>query len=286
MKESVQQETFFELLPDIIKLKWIWLCRKKGYLDLDNPRTMSEKLQWIKIYGRDERMLVCADKYRVREYVVEKAGPEILNELYGVYERAEDIDFERLPDSFALKVNHHSGGNVLCRDKTKLDRQAAKKFLNKYMRRDNYSACVEWSYKNIPRRIVAEKYLEEDGKPPTDYKFSCFNGEPLYVSIHLDRFGDHHRNFYDLEWSLIPFTVGPPNAERPLMKPARLDEMAQIAKKLAADFPFVRVDLYCIEDQILFGEMTFFPNGGWLDFTPDSYDEYWGNKIHLPGKAP
>jgi hypothetical protein len=239
------------------------------------------------LYGRDERMRICADKYRVREYVTEKVGPEILNELYGVYKSVDDIDPDALPDSFALKVNHVSGGNVLCRDKSRLDWKAAKKLLNKYMRRDNYKACVEWSYKDIPRRIVAEKYLDENGKEPTDYKFHCFNGKPFYVGVHQDRFRDHQRNYYDLDWNVMPFTnPRVKGLEEVAAKPPRLDEMVRIAEKLSAGFPFVRVDLYNIEGRILFGEMTFFPNGGWGSFIPASYDEYLGNRIQLPETDP
>ncbi len=273
------------LLPDILRLKWIWWNGGRGFLDLETPRTFNEKLQWIMLYWRDGLMPVCSDKYRAREYVAAKAGPEILNGLYGVWERPAEIDFDALPDSFALKVNHHCGGNVLCRDKKTLDRTAARQFLGRYLRRDLYRSGVEWCYKDIPRRIIAEEYLEEDGKPPNDYKFFCFNGEPLFLALHVDRFQDYQRNYYDLDWNLLPLeTKQTKRCDRAFGRPARLDEMAQIARQLSADFPFVRVDLYCIEDRIRFGEMTFYPSGGRLNFVPESYDLYWGDRLQLPGR--
>ena len=226
-------------------------------------------------------MTLCADKYRVREYVAEKAGPEILNEFYAVYERVDEINFDNLPDAFALKVNHHSGGNVFCRDKAQLNRSAARKKLKTFLDHDHYIGAREWAYKNIPRRIICEKYLEENGKPPIDYKFFCFHGEPLFIQVNMDRFEKHHRNCYDLQWNLQPFTLSHPNCEFIVEKPSRLDEMVKIAKKLSADFPFVRVDMYCIEGKVLFGEMTFYPGGGGECFSPESYDELWGAKLHL-----
>lgn len=276
-----------EILPDLLQLRWIWLLKYRSWLNLAQPRTFAEKLQWIKLYGRDERMRICADKYRVREYVAQKVGPKILNELYGVYERVEDVDLARLPESFALKVNHHSGGNVFCKDKAKLDWPAAKKFLNKYRRRDHYKACGEWSYKDIPRRIVAEKYLEENGKAPTDYKFFCFNGKPLFLGVFVDRFGDCRRSYFDLDWNVLPFAGSTKYelSDEAIPRPDRLEEMAVIAGKLAAGFPFVRIDLYCVGGKVIFGEMTFFPAGGWLNFSPASYDEYWGGKIRLPDRC-
>ncbi len=271
------------LLPDILKLKLIWWNWQNRLLDLENPRSLNEKLQWMKIYWRDERMRICADKYRVREYVTEKCGPEFLNELLGVYERAEDIDFDALPDSFVLKVNHTCGGNLLCRSKAELDREAARRFLNGYLHRDHYRKAREWCYKDIPRRIVAERYLEENGKPPVDYKFHCFNGEPLFIGLHLDRFDRQLVKFYDPAWNLLPFTVTPEtDREVHLPPPACLDEMLALSRQLSADFPFVRVDLYCVNQQVWFGEMTFYPSAGRIAFSPASYDEYWGRRLYLP----
>ncbi len=281
-----EQRKALELLTDIVKIKWVWWNWKHQGLDLENPRTFNEKIQWTKIYWRDERMRICADKLRVREYVAAKAGPGILNELYGVWDRAEDIDFDALPDSFVLKATHHSGGNVLCPDKRALDRPAAIRFLNRCLRQDIYRSGREWCYKDLPRRIVAERYLEEDGKTPADYKIFCFNGEPLFMALHTDRFTDHQRGYFDFEWNPMPFTVALDKPfVRPPAKPARLDAMAQIARQLSADFPFVRVDLYHIDDRIWFGEMTFYPGGGRLPFSSGADDEYWGDRLRLPGQG-
>ncbi len=282
MTWASKQTEKLQFFLDFVRIQRVWHRSRGKWLDMDNPRTFNEKLQWLKLYWRDDRMTICADKYRVREYIAEKVGPGILNDLYGVYERAEDINFEELPASFVLKVNHHSGGNVLCRDITKLDRSAACTFLNQYLRQDHFKPAREWSYKNIPRRIIAEKYLEENGKPPTDYKIFCFNGEPLFIEVDKDRIENHVRNCYDLEWNLLPFIYKFPNMEEPVMKPTGLKDMLHYAKILSADFPFVRVDFYCIQGRVWFGEMTFYPSGGTGRFSPESYDEYWGNYLILP----
>lgn len=280
-----RQRRSLGLMQDILKLKIIWWNWKKRHLDLDNPRTLNEKMQWLKIYWRDERMTLCADKYRVREYVKAKAGAGILNDLYGVYDTAADIDFDALPDSFVLKVNHTCGGNVLCPDKSRLDRNAARLFLDRHLRRNHYRKAREWCYKDIPRCIIAERYLEQDGKPPTDYKFFCFNGEPLFMGVFIDRFGNHQRDYLDIGWNPMPFAAAHiPPCEQPPPRPARLDDMAQLARVLSADFPFVRVDFYSIGDRIWFGEMTFYPSGGRIPFSPESYDRYWGDRLQLPDR--
>jgi len=251
--------------------------------DLSRPETFNEKLLWLRLHWRDPDAIRCSDKLAVRAFVEERWGPSVLNQVLAVYHRAEEICPEALPRAFALKVTHASGANVICRDRATLDWPRARKRLQKALARDYYWENREATYRHLPRRILCERYLGNPRETPPDYKFYCFNGEPRVVHVDVDRFTDHRRAFFDLEWSPLDFTLRYPPPRQPVARPSLLEEMKACAARLSRGFPFVRVDLYQVEDRVVFGELTFCPGAGLSLFTPFSADLALGRLLRLPG---
>ena len=270
------------VISDTLYLKWQYKSKTKKTLNLHPPLSFNEKLQWLKINWKKEAYGIFADKYEVREHVENIIGKHILNDLYVVYEKVEDIDIKKLPESFVLKVNHGYGQNLIVTDKNSVDWENAFKLFRYYLNTNPYYFGREWAYKNITPRIICERYIEENGAPPKDYKFFCFNGKPKIIQLDFDRFRDHKRNMYDLEWHLLPFEITYSNDKAGTKKPASLHTMIEYATRLAAGFPFVRVDFYYVDHKILFGEMTFYPENALGQFRPDSYDTLLGTYLELP----
>ena len=278
------------VIPISLAIKLTYYMRMEKKLNLNDPKDFNEKLQWLKVYYRDPLYVQCADKYCVREYVAEQGFEDTLNELYRVYEKAEDINFGELPDRFALKCNHANATNVICDNKNTVDEAETKKMFRKWLKRKNGYFGGEFHYNYIKPLILAEKNLAtENGVLPIDYKIFCFNGEPSYIAIYADRNRDTlatKRIFYDFEWNVMDFVdsqdkIDPSRFKRPI----NLEQMYLIAKKLSAPFPFVRVDLYEDEGKIIFGELTFFPTGGFgKGYTQECYNEF-GDLITLPPKS-
>lgn len=233
-------------------------------LDLAHPKTLDEKIMWLKLnrYRHDPLVAQCADKWRVREYVAQKGLGEILNELYGVWDRPQDIPWATLPSSFVLKCNHASGFNILCQDKSALDTNAATATLQQWLDKDYWRFLAEVQYRTIEKKIIAERYLG-DGTPLTDYKLYCFNGEPLYILACIGRDGEKKPRFYffDPEWNYCGLTRDsfdtPPDFTLP--RPKNLDAMLACARILSEPFPFVRADFYDVDGKLYFGELTFTP---------------------------
>ena len=253
-------------------------------LDLINPKTFNEKLQWLKLNDRNPQYTILVDKYEVRKYIEKILGKSYLIPLIGVWNKFEDIDFSKLPDQFVLKCTHNSGGNIICKDKSKFDIKKARKKINKNLNRNYYYRAREWPYKNVKPKIVCEKYIvDESGDELKDYKIFCFNGEPKIIQVDFNRFSDHKRNLYDINWNYIPVSYNYPTYPNIVIKkPKKLNEMIEIARLLSKDFPFIRVDLYSIHDKIYFGELTFFPEAGFAKFNPESYDKELGKWLKLP----
>jgi hypothetical protein len=238
------------------------------------------------LYYRTPLLTRLADKYEVRTYVAEKVGPHILNELCGMWEGVEDIDFATLPDTCVLKVNWGSGMNIFCRDRSKFDVVKTKAQLSMWMRRNYYWKYREWCYKNIRPRVIGERLLSDAaGRDPTEYCFYCFDGEPRFVRVHTDRFGQWGRDLFDLHWRVVPFSINFPPSGRVIPRPSNLGEMVACARALSHGFPFVRVDLYSIGGRTVFDEMTWYPAAGEIRFVPESYDHYWGEALRLPAKT-
>lgn len=251
-----------------------------GYtMNLKNPQTYSEKINWYKLHYRNDLMPICADKDRVAEYVRSKGLEHLLVKRYGVYDRLEDIDLSALPDQFVVKVTGDSGGVVVCRDKNTFLKNAKEKIKVENDYSDNNK---EWPYHYIKNRIIVEDIIQtKDGDCPKDYKFFCFNGEPKFLFVAVDRETSLKINHYDLEWNRIPFRRAHPNTKKFIEKPKRYDEMLEICRILSKDFPHVRVDLYYENDQIYFGELTFFPGSGLEAFKPRKYDRILGEYFDI-----
>ncbi len=255
---------------------------KMGYrLDLENPKTFNEKLQWIKLYDKNEDKPRCADKYTVRKYIEDKGCSELLNKLIWHGDNPEDIPFDELPDRFVIKVTHGQGMNIICKNKDGLDRKKTIKILKKWMKTKYLPCYGEWFYGVIPPSIIVEEFLSEGGEVPKDYKIFCFHGEPKLIDIHLDRFTGHKRNIYDLNWNVIRGAEikYPSDTECVVERPNNLDELLEYSRKLSKDFIHVRVDFYIVDGKIYFGEMTF-TNGAGLDAVrPREFDEWLGSMI-------
>lgn len=249
--------------------------------NLKNPKTFNEKTLWLKLNVRDSLGSIIADKYAVREWVKQRVGPDVLIPLLGVYQNTDDIDFDALPDQFVLKSNHGSGMVLVCREKAKLDKNYSLKKLRNWLKINYFSRSGEWQYKGIKPLILAEELLSPDG-PLEDYKFFCFNGAPKYVQVDFDRFTNHTRTFYNLNWENQKFTTFYPLADKDVPKPGALPKMIEIAEKLSAPFHFVRVDLYYVNKKIYFGELTLHHGGGYEPFFPARFDRILGDELSLP----
>lgn len=260
-----------------------------GYgLNLDNPTTFNEKLQWLKLYNRRPEYTIMVDKYKVRDYISEKIGDEYLIPLIGVWDDPDDIDFDTLPNQFVLKCNHNSGlGMCICKDKNSLDISKVRSDLRKGLKQDYYLTGREWPYKNVPRKIIAEKYItDETGTNLRDYKFYCFDGKAKVVGIYQDRNTDKETtgDFFDMDFNWLDFTFNMTNAKVKPSKPNHFEKMKEIAEILSEGIPHVRVDLYLSNDKIYFGELTFFDGSGFDKIEPIEWDIKLGEWINLPEK--
>ena len=259
-----------------------------GYdLDLENPKTYNEKLQWLKLYYHDPLMTKCSDKYLAREYVKETIGEEYLIPLIGVWNRVEDIDFDKLPNQFVLKVNWGSGQNIIVKDKTQLDIEEAKNKLRDWMHpvSNHYYYFLEWPYKNIEPKIICEKYIEQSDGNLFDYKIFCFHGEPKFIFFHSDRFTNHTKCVYDINWNKLDVMTGvTKHYDGDIHKPKSLDSLLFLSKKLSSDFIHISLDFYCVDNKIYMGEFSVYPDGGLTKFKPEKYDLEFGNLIKLPDK--
>lgn len=258
-----------------------------GYkLNLKNPQTFSEKLQWMKLYDHNPLYTTLVDKYEVKKYVTNKIGSQYIIPTLEVWDNVDDIDFNSLPNQFVLKCTHDSGGLVICKDKSKLNIKKAKRILRKSMSRNFYYMGFEWPYKNVKPRIIAEKYMEDTKtKELRDYKFFCFNGDvkALFIATERQKEGEDVKfDFFDVDFNHLPFKQGHENARILPEKPLRFDEMKRLATILSKGLPQVRVDFYEVDGNIYFGEMTFFHHGGWTRFEPNEWDTIFGKWITLP----
>ena len=260
-------------------LRWYQMKSGGETPDLENPKTFSEKQQWYKLNEKNPLMEKCADKVDVREYVTECGYGHLLNDIYGVYDSVKELPIKDLPKKCVIKGAHGSGFNLIVRDKSKVKWGVWKKIMKSWLKQDIYWSGREWVYKNLKKRLVVEKYLEDKSGGLLDYKFFCFNGKPRFMQLEVGRYtANNTRNFYDMDWNLMPFgkeLEHNPNIE--VEKPEGFEEMKEIAEKLSKPFTFVRVDLYQVGGKIYFGELTFFPAGGAPDFKPIEYNKIVGD---------
>lgn len=254
-------------------------------LNLKDPKDFNEKIQWLKIYYKPSILPKLVDKYEVRSFIEKRIGKQYLNQVYEIYNSVDEIDFDKLPKRFIFKATHGYNMNLIVKDKSHLNKQEARDKMSEWLKTNHYYvAGREWAYKEIKPRILAEKFLEEKGKDHiNDYKFYCFNGEVKFIKVDIDRGIDHATCYYDTQWNKTPFDRNDNLPTRDAgIKPENLEEMLEVSARLAAGFPLVRVDLYNIDGKIIFGEMTFYPADGKLEFDPPHYNRIIGDYIKLP----
>ncbi len=272
---------------DSIQIKRGWYGRMSYKLNLRSPKSYNEKLQWLKLHDRRPQYTTMVDKYAVKKYVADTIGEKYIIPTLGVWDKFDDIDFNSLPDQFVLKCTHDSGGLVICKDKNNLDLIKAKAKIESSLHTDYYLSGREWPYKNVPRRIIAEKYMEDSKTGELrDYKFFCFNGVVKWLFIATDRQNreEPYFDFFDMDFNHLPMQHGHPNAPVLPEKPEKFELMKELATKLSQGIPHVRVDFYEVDGAVFFGELTFFHHGGWTPFMPEKWDYIFGEEIDLPIK--
>jgi len=274
---------FFNWMPDSLYLKMIFRAKCGYFLNLKNPRTFNEKLQWLKLYDHNPLYTQLADKYEVRKFIAEKIGEGYLIPLFGVWDSIDEVDFEKLPNQFVLKCTHDSGSVTICKDKNNFDIEKTKKKLKKCLRRNYYYGFIEPQYKNIKPRIICEKYMVDESETELkDYKIFCFNGKPKIIQVDFNRFTNHKRNLYDTEWNYIPVSIKyPTDPKKNNKRPAGLQNMLSLAQVMSKNIPHVRVDFYSIHDNIYFGELTFIPGAGYEKFEPEEFGFEMGSWLEI-----
>lgn len=276
---------FLNRIPDKAYLKILYYCETGKKLNLKKPLTFNEKLQWIKLYDRKPEYVTYVDKFAVRDHIKQTIGDEYLIPLIGVYDTVDEIPWNDLPNKFVLKCTHGSGSNIICKDKHTLGIEEANRKLNQWMKSNWYWFGREWCYKDIKPSIICEEFIEnETGGQLKDYKFYCFNGEPKMIQVISERDnGYYYLDHFDLEWN--EFNIPRKNhSQNPVVqeKPIELNKMIDISRKLSRNIPFARIDLYNSARGIFFGEITFFPVSGYVDFVEEQSDHLLGSWIELP----
>lgn len=263
-------------------IEYIWKHRMDYPLNLETPKRYNEKLQWIKLYDRRDIYTTMVDKCEVKKYVASIIGDEYIIPTLAVWTNVDDIDIDKLPNQFVLKTTHDSGGVAICKDKNNFDLQKAKEKLQYSLKRDFYILGREWPYKNVPRRIIAEQYMEDvETKELRDYKFFCFNGVPKALFIATDRQNrkEPYFDFFDMEFNHLDMRHGHPNAPHLPEKPKQFELMKELAAKLSKGYPHLRVDLYEVNGKVYFGELTLFHHTGMVNFEPEVWDDTFGEWI-------
>lgn len=269
-------------------IEYVYFSTFKKKINLKNPQTFNEKLQWLKLHDHNILYTYMVDKYKVKEYVSNIIGNKYIVDTLGTYNKFNEINFDILPNKFVIKTTHDSGGIVIVKDKRKINIRKVKRKINKHLRKNYYYHSREWPYKNVKPKIIIEKYIEDNNdKELRDYKFFCFNGKVKFFKVDFDRFTNHHANYYDVELNLLPFGEKNylPDREKKIIIPDNINEMIDLAEKLSKNITFVRVDFYNVNGKIYFGEMTFYPASGFGKFEPDEWDEKIGDMLELPIKS-
>lgn len=251
-------------------------------LDLNNPISFNEKLQWLKLYDRKREYITYVDKFAVREYIEKTIGKDYLIPLIGVYESVDVIPWGELPNSFVLKCTHGSGCNIICKDKNHLNIQEAKNKLNRWMKTNYFWNCREWPYKNVKPRIVCEEFITDKETTPDDYKVLCFNGKAKLIMVHIDRYGDHKLDNYDRHWNKTTLAKDGPMSDSVYKKPKQFDNMIRLSEILASNMSHARIDWFIVRDKLLFGEITLYEAGGFDHFDNKQDDDTLGSWIDLP----
>ncbi len=275
-----------QALPDAHYIRIKYFVRTKKWLNLKNPQTFNEKLNWLKLHNRKDIYTTMVDKYKARGFVAERIGKEYLVPLLGIWDSFDEIDFSKLPNKFVLKCTNNSGGVIICTDKEQLDVFAAKNKIEAALKKNYFWHNREWPYKNVEPRIIAEEFIEEktvsESQSLVVYKVFCFHGEPKLIQvIQNDKKPNEVVDYYDTDWNLLDIKQNYPNSQSPLAKNILLGKMLDLSRVLSKDIPFVRVDWYMPDERLLFSENTFFSDGGFAKFTPEKWDKILGEYIKL-----
>lgn len=276
------------ILPDKPYLKLRYRVIFKRGLNLDNPETLSEKIQWLKLYGCRPEYTMMVDKVAVKDFVAKTIGPQYLILTLGVWDNPEDIDFDSLPERFVLKANHNSNGIHICKDKSVFDKSAAVEDLKKQLSRDYFLEGRENSYRGMKKKVLAEAYMEDTAAGELiDYKLFCFDGEVkfLFIATGRQKYAEPYFDFFDADFNHLELRQGHPNAPVTPSRPVTFDLMKELAAKLSKGIPFVRVDFYEVDGKVYFGEMTFYHFNGFMPFVPGSWDKTFGQWLTLPDKT-
>ena len=274
--------TLSTILSDRNYIRALYKHRFGKSINLDSPKTFNEKLNWLKLYGRNPRYTMMADKYEVKKIVADLIGEEYVVPCYGVWNTIDEIDFDKLPNQFVVKATHDSSGALVCRDKSTFDVDAAKKHYHDIMKRNWFYQLREWVYKDIKPRMIVDKFLDDhSGHELRDYKFMCFNGEPK-VMYCTNKAKDVYENFYDMDFNILDIDHGFRRHIPEFTKPDNFELMKELAGKLSAGIPFVRVDFFDVDNHVYFGEFTFYDWAGMKPFRDDKWEEILGSWITLP----
>lgn len=286
---ALAERGFYTSMSDEAYINRMYKAKFGRLPDLQNPRSYTEKLQWMKLHDRHPEYTMLVDKYAVKDYVAKQIGSEYIIPTLGVWDSFDEITFDQLPNQFVLKTTHDSGGVVICKDKSCFNMAAAKKKLERSLRNNYYSIYREYPYKAVKPRIIAEAYLEDAATAELrDYKFFTFDGKVRLLFIASDRQTPREEtkfDFFDADFNHLPFTNGHPNAATPPQRPVMFEKMKSLAEQLAKGFPHVRVDLYEVDGKIYFGELTFCHYSGFVPFDPEEWDYTIGSWLILPDKG-
>lgn len=269
------------VIPDAayLKMKYRLLTGKR--LNFKNPRTFNEKLQWLKINDRKPEYKLMVDKYKARQFVSAIIGDDYLIPLIGVYDNAEEINWDVLPQKFVLKCTHSSGRNIICTDKAVLDKVNTQKRLNKWLKEDWFWIGREWPYKDIKPRIVCESFISDGDSTPNDYKVLCFHGKARLIQLHIDRYGNHTQDYYDDKWNKLTISQLGTTSEVIYEKPPLLEKMIGLSEKLAENMAHLRVDWYMADGKLYFGELTLYDASGFDSFDDENDEILMGSWISL-----
>ena len=283
---ALRNRRMLDWLPDVIYLKLIFRIKMHQRLELKKPATFNEKMQWLKLHDRNPSYSKMVDKYEVKKIVADRIGEKYIIPVLGIWDKFEEIDFDKLPNQFVLKCTHDSGGIVICKDKSEFNKEMARKKLNSSLRTNHFYHGREWPYKNVKPRIMAEKYMEDSSGELRDYKLMMFNGKHKCSFVCTER---HEREglkvtFFDTEWNEMPFERHYPRSRKKIPKPESYEEMIACAGILSRSIPFVRIDFYEIGNKPYFGEITFYPGSGMEEFNPESWDRIMGDWLDISFK--
>jgi len=274
--------SLLSFVPDEPYIKLVYRIKTGKNLNLKNPQTVNEKLNWLKLHNKHEEYTELVDKLKVRKYITEKLSAEYLFPLLGEWDSFDEIDFDSLPESFVLKCNHDSGSVKIIKDKGKADKKALRKFFNGRLSMNSYNFGREYPYKNVKPKIFAEKLMKSsDGKGIRDYKFFCFDGEPKLMFVASDRENDVRFDFFDMSFNHLDIYNIHQNAETVPEKPKNFERMKDLCRVLTKGMKTVRLDLYEIDAKVYFGEFTFFHGGGFYEFFPEEWNKKLGDLIDI-----